>query len=529
MLISKEIQTVGNRIRHAVNCDDWLAEGERLTALICTVDTGTATVDTVEISADGRIGIFYLNNGTFQDQFNVILEFHTSFTQIRYDHMEFFVETNGGPVVSSDNATLMLSIIGPTGATGGGATGVTGPTGFNGTLGGTGPTGPIGTGPTGPIGTTGAASTVTGPTGPTGSTGATGPTGVTGPTGRTGPTGATGATGTLTGPTGPSGGPTGPTGMAAGFLFTWNTDTSGGDPGTGKISEGVVHTTLQICETTGSGTNIGGYLTLASGGAFGTPSEPVAFFTISKPDGTAFKTYGISIAGQTDAGTYRQYTVIDFASNGIISNGDTIYFTVELNGTRGNTGPTGATGLGATGPSGGPTGPTGPTGITGPTGFNGTVGGTGPTGPTGATGPTGGGGASRAAFRVYKNADQTGVADSTFTLVTWPVESYDTGGFFASNAWTPPAGTFVMCCSIHATGTIALGNLCALLLRKNGNPLSQASHVCMANNADALLIAQDKCNGTDVYTIEIYIDVTSGTSTLQGAELGSWWAGSMLD
>jgi hypothetical protein len=248
MLLATINQTVGQRLRLDVDYRDWLVFGEVLTGVRCTVDAGTATVDTIVLSPDKKSVSFFLVNGTPGDRFNIIVEADTSLTQIRFDHIEVFVETNGGPVVTSPNNTVTyLSILGPTGPTG--PTGATGSTGIPGTAvntgatGNTGPTGP--TGASGPTGTPGGAANTgaTGFTGPTGSTGSTGLQGaastVTGPTGNTGPTGSTGAQGaasTVTGPTGNTGptGSTGSTGAPGSASTTGATGNTGPTGSTGS-------------------------------------------------------------------------------------------------------------------------------------------------------------------------------------------------------------------------------------------------------------------------------------------------------
>jgi len=241
-LLRRELQTVFDRKRHRVDCSPWLNPGEDLIAVTCEIDAGTATVDTIVIAPDGQAYTFYINNGTLGDQFNAIFRQETSIGEVRYDHIEFFVETNGGPTITTENAELMLSIIGPVGATGpqgpGGLEGgPTGPTGVTGPRGPNGFTGPDGIqGPTGPTGVTGAPGDVgnfgptgvTGNTGPTGSTGAAGTNGTNGTDGATGPTGSTGSQGAqgVTGPTGVTG-TTGPSGAVAATGATGQTGPTG--------------------------------------------------------------------------------------------------------------------------------------------------------------------------------------------------------------------------------------------------------------------------------------------------------------
>lgn len=223
MLLARHIQQVAESKRYYVDCDVWLARGESLVSIVPTVDAGVATCTGALPDHTGRAFHYVVTGGDLGDQFNVIFCQTTSFKQVRFDHVQFNIETNGGQVYLAANQELMLSIVGPTGPAGGptgvlGPTGATGPlgtgaTGNTGPTGVTGNTGPLGTGPTGVTGNTGSMGNTgnTGPfgTGPTGSTGATGASGPPGPTGvaTTGPTGTS-----LTGPTGPAGGPTGSTG-----------------------------------------------------------------------------------------------------------------------------------------------------------------------------------------------------------------------------------------------------------------------------------------------------------------------------
>ena len=187
MLLGNILQEVGASRLYSIDYSKWLAPGETLTSASYTVDAGTATVSLPPtlgpLGVEDTQALFILNNGTLNDQFNIVVTTTTNYGQTRSDHISCLIQTNGGPVFVSTNQQLMLSIVGPTGATG-----------FNGTLGGTGPTGATFTA-TGNTGPTGATFTATGNTGPTGYSGSTGGTGATGPIGGSGGTGATGATG----------------------------------------------------------------------------------------------------------------------------------------------------------------------------------------------------------------------------------------------------------------------------------------------------------------------------------------------
>jgi hypothetical protein len=125
------------------------------------------------------------------------------------DDVNFFIKNDiNNILVTSDNGSISISRIGPTGPSQGpiGPTGPTGSVGLQGPRGFTGPRGSIGLqGPTGIKGPTGSIG-LQGPTGSTGSIGLQGPTGVGGSTGSIGLQGPSGSTGSigLQGPTGPS-------------------------------------------------------------------------------------------------------------------------------------------------------------------------------------------------------------------------------------------------------------------------------------------------------------------------------------
>src|SRR6185312_13316056 len=131
MLLRTVTQNVGERRRYRVDCDGWLRDSETLSGVQATVDSGTATVNAVAVlpGAENRAFEFYLANGTLGDVFNVVLVQTTSYGQIKTDHIQFTIATNGGTVVVSGNAQLMLSIIGPTGPAGGGGSGIIPPSG----------------------------------------------------------------------------------------------------------------------------------------------------------------------------------------------------------------------------------------------------------------------------------------------------------------------------------------------------------------------------------------------------------------
>jgi hypothetical protein len=132
-----------------------------------------------------------------------------------------------------------------------------------------------------------------------------------------------------------------------------------------------------------------------------------------------------------------------------------------------------------------------------------------------------------ACFSVHKDGtDQTGVADSTFTLVTWPAEVYDVGGHFASNAWTPPAGKVSLKAACYTYGTTTVGNSLAVSIYKNGSSFKEAVGGANALGGAAPAIAcEDIANGTDSYSVYTFIDLDSGTGTVHGAAPNTFFMG----
>ncbi len=138
-------------------------------------------------------------------------------------------------------------------------------------------------------------------------------------------------------------------------------------------------------------------------------------------------------------------------------------------------------------------------------------------------------GAGRSSFLVNKGGtDQTGVADSTYTQVTFNTEVFDTGSNFASNAWTPPAGKVLIGAAYFAQGSISVGSFTALSIYKNGVNLAQFNNSSGFNIMFGQALLVDTANGTDAYTLYVYLDVASGTATISGISVNTYFYGSWL-
>jgi len=131
-------------------------------------------------------------------------------------------------------------------------------------------------------------------------------------------------------------------------------------------------------------------------------------------------------------------------------------------------------------------------------------------------------------FSVHKNGtDQTGIADSTFTAVTWSTELYDVGNYFASNGWTPPAGKIHLDCGLFISATVVTGNQIAISIFKNGVAYKNGNWIASSilGGGSALIGFDDIANGSDVYTVQIFVDTSSGTATVSGNTALSFFTG----
>lgn len=141
-------------------------------------------------------------------------------------------------------------------------------------------------------------------------------------------------------------------------------------------------------------------------------------------------------------------------------------------------------------------------------------------------------GAGWASFSAHKNGTaQTGIADVTYTQITFGTEVYDVGGFFASNAWTPPAGKVHITGGLLFSGAVTTGNLIIAAIYKNGATFKETwSLATTASGSFAVAVnAYDTANGTDVYTLYGYIDTSSGTGSVNGGAQYSFFQGSMVN
>lgn len=131
-------------------------------------------------------------------------------------------------------------------------------------------------------------------------------------------------------------------------------------------------------------------------------------------------------------------------------------------------------------------------------------------------------------FRATKGVtNQTNVADSTTTQVTFGTEDYDIGSHFASNVWTPPAGKVSLTAKVRLTGTIAADATFVVVITKNGatSAFAQMTAGATTNEASSMVTVEDVANGTDAYGVAVFIDVSSGTATITAGNEHTYFCG----
>lgn len=132
-------------------------------------------------------------------------------------------------------------------------------------------------------------------------------------------------------------------------------------------------------------------------------------------------------------------------------------------------------------------------------------------------------------FSAHKNGtDQTGIANTTLTPLTFSTLVYNTGGFFASNTWTPPAGKVQMGGATFITGTMIAAQNCLIVAAKNGANYKSVSNPNSGTaSCSGSIATTDSASGADAYTLQVFIQVT-GTGTALGASSTTYFWGTWL-
>jgi len=139
--------------------------------------------------------------------------------------------------------------------------------------------------------------------------------------------------------------------------------------------------------------------------------------------------------------------------------------------------------------------------------------------------------AGNGAVRAYLSANQTGVADITYTKVALNTASIDAGTWFdtTNNRWVPQSTRRIMIiANLLIQGTIAVGNSAALAIYKNGVLVANGvpSATSFIDQGRMTSNYMDTPNGTtDYYEIYGYVDVTAGTATFNSNQTNTVFNG----
>jgi len=131
-------------------------------------------------------------------------------------------------------------------------------------------------------------------------------------------------------------------------------------------------------------------------------------------------------------------------------------------------------------------------------------------------------------FRATKGGtDQTGIPNSSFTAVTFGTVDINQGSFFASNAWTPPAGAVNISLVLNSVATnMSAGNLFIASVFKNGVRFKDGYGVCLSAGTQFSVLVNfwDVASGTDVYSVQANI-ANSSTTAISGVTTLTYFSG----
>lgn len=137
----------------------------------------------------------------------------------------------------------------------------------------------------------------------------------------------------------------------------------------------------------------------------------------------------------------------------------------------------------------------------------------------------------KACFSAHKNgAAQGSITSATEILVTWPTEEFDVGSYFASNAWTPPAGKALLMCSLQYSNTNGVDNESLFLsLYKNGVNFKQVNVIREPATGAPFVFGSwiVDTNGTDAWTITAFKG-GAGAGSLDGTVVNTYFMGHLL-
>lgn len=138
----------------------------------------------------------------------------------------------------------------------------------------------------------------------------------------------------------------------------------------------------------------------------------------------------------------------------------------------------------------------------------------------------------QANFSAHKNGtNQTGIASGGFTKLTFGTEIFDTGNYFASSTWTPPAGKVIVTWQIGCLTNVPTNTVFLATLYKNGarfkDGMSGLSSGIVSGDSTSTGSVIDSCNGTDIYEIYVFQN-TGGNISVNGSSFSTYFSGAQV-
>ncbi len=138
--------------------------------------------------------------------------------------------------------------------------------------------------------------------------------------------------------------------------------------------------------------------------------------------------------------------------------------------------------------------------------------------------------AAKPSFMAHKNGSAQGSISATATPLTFGTETWDQGGFFASNGWTPPVGRFRISGSARFDTTNAVDNeALSLDIQRDGGTIARYT-VARAGTTAPVTVAVTiniSSSGSSVYTLAA-IKTGAGVGNIEGGSNLTWFTGEQI-
>jgi hypothetical protein len=127
--------------------------------------------------------------------------------------------------------------------------------------------------------------------------------------------------------------------------------------------------------------------------------------------------------------------------------------------------------------------------------------------------------ASNPTLSVHKNGtNQTEIVSNTHTLLTWPTEDIDVGGYFASNKWIPPEGVYLISAQVTINSMVADKRMYGQIYEDGVVIKRSVVHSSHVNALSSNVVALVETDGTKEYEIYTWHSSGANKDILGGSE-----------